>query len=160
MQSELGAELGLSMQVPPPAWAGRLASFDHAIFGRDSWSEAVWTDELSSSDRLYLSYSEAPEPLQSLGRVAAIAGMYFAQDCELLTVAVAKRWRRKGIAQELVSALLEEARVRGGERVFLEVRSKDEGAQALYRQLGFEPLGLRKKYYADDDALVMVAALK
>lgn len=39
--------------------------------------------------------------------------------------------------------------------MFLEVRSRSEGARALYEGRGFVPVGLRRRYYRDDDALVM-----
>lgn len=38
----------------------------------------------------------------------------------------------------------------------LEVRTSNEAAQALYRQLGFEPVGLRRRYYKNgEDAVIM-----
>jgi ribosomal-protein-alanine N-acetyltransferase len=40
----------------------------------------------------------------------------------------------------------------------LECRRSNLAAQSLYRKLGFQEVGLRKRYYADngEDALVMV----
>ncbi|MFC2434992.1 MAG: GNAT family N-acetyltransferase, partial [Peptidiphaga sp.] len=55
------------------------------------------------------------------------------------------------LLDELVSAAVRE----GAETVFLEVRSRSEGARALYEGRGFVPVGLRSRYYRDDDALVM-----
>ena len=52
--------------------------------------------------------------------------------------------------------LLNEARRRGAEELFLEVRVDNEGAQALYRELGFETVSVRKRYYKGGiDALTM-----
>ena len=55
--------------------------------------------------------------------------------------------RRKGIAQLLISAALQEAAKRGAEKVFLEVRAGNLPAQNLYLKLGFIDFDLRKKYY-------------
>ena len=49
-------------------------------------------------------------------------------------------------------------RGRGLETTFLEVRSKNAPALALYRAYGFEEVGVRKGYYKnpDDDAIIML----
>jgi ribosomal-protein-alanine N-acetyltransferase len=40
--------------------------------------------------------------------------------------------------------------------VMLEVRASNHGAQQLYEQLGFEEVGLRRKYYPNgEDAILM-----
>jgi N6-L-threonylcarbamoyladenine synthase/ribosomal-protein-alanine N-acetyltransferase len=58
-------------------------------------------------------------------------------------------------------ALIGEARKRGAREVFLEVRADNPGAQQLYRELGFEEIGVRPQYYQPDgvDAVVMRLAV-
>ena len=47
------------------------------------------------------------------------------------------------------------------EAVLLEVRASNLAAQALYARLGFERVGLRKRYYADgEDAVLMTLLLR
>jgi ribosomal-protein-alanine N-acetyltransferase len=55
--------------------------------------------------------------------------------------------------------LAREALRRGARNLTLEVRTSNFGAQALYREFGFKPAGIRKNYYAEtnEDALVMWA---
>jgi ribosomal-protein-alanine N-acetyltransferase len=74
------------------------------------------------------------------------------------TIAVAEGYRRKGIAQLLISAALGEAAKRGVEKVFLEVRAGNLPAHNLYLKLGFVDFDLRKKYYVDnqEDAIIML----
>ena len=144
-----------SFLVADPSWASRLADFDRRIFKKDAWPRSIWEHELLMEDRSYLVLPAEPEPLRSLPGVYAVAGMRFAQDCELLTLAVDPHMRRRGIARALVCQLIAQARQCGGERVFLEVRAHAYQVQALYASLGFAPLYVRRRYYSDDDALVM-----
>ena len=65
---------------------------------------------------------------------------------ELLLLAVAPRYRRLGIAQQLVSQLAQDAAERGAKRLFLEMRQGNP-AEILYRNNGFIPVGMRPKYY-------------
>jgi [ribosomal protein S18]-alanine N-acetyltransferase len=76
---------------------------------------------------------------------------------ELGNVAVAPETRGLGVGRLLVQAILARLRHRRATECFLEVRESNTVAQRLYRQLGFEPVGRRKRYYMDpvEDALVM-----
>ena len=53
--------------------------------------------------------------------------------------------------------IMELAREFGARSMTLEVRVGNDAAQHLYRKLGFEDGGIRKRYYSDnqEDALVM-----
>ncbi len=55
-------------------------------------------------------------------------------------VAVARPWRRRGIARRLMAAVEEEARRLGLRRLTLFVDRGNEPALALYRALGYRPL--------------------
>ena len=54
-------------------------------------------------------------------------------------------------------ALVAAALARGARHLTLEVRVSNKAAQALYRRFGFAPVGLRKNYYRNEDAMVMWA---
>ena len=73
------------------------------------------------------------------------------------TIATHPQYRRKGIGMQLLMKALKECKGKGANVVFLEVREFNYAAQNLYKQLGFEQTGLRKKYYADtgEDAFLM-----
>lgn len=151
----VGFDKNFQFQRLTPAWAGRCAEFDARQFQLAAWPESIWRTELTRTDCVYLALLTAPLPHQSLGTICAVGGVGCGVEAEILTLAVAKHLRRKGIGRALLCELIERARVQGAAEIFLEVRARDHGAQALYRDAGFVAVGYRKKYYPDDDALVM-----
>ena len=74
-----------------------------------------------------------------------------------MNVAVSPAYRRQGIGESLMVALMEALKERGIESLTLEVRASNEGAIALYDRLGFQQVGRRPNYYTDprEDALIM-----
>jgi len=70
---------------------------------------------------------------------------------------VASAQRRNGLGRDLLRFLLAEARAAGAIRLLLEVRTGNGAARALYRGLGFQEEGLRRRYYRDpvEDAVLM-----
>jgi ribosomal-protein-alanine N-acetyltransferase len=83
------------------------------------------------------------------------------EEMHITNVAVARAWRRQGIARSMLTEILDDARRRGLRMVFLEVRPTNVEALGLYEALGFHVIGRRKGYYYDtgEDALVMEAEL-
>jgi [ribosomal protein S18]-alanine N-acetyltransferase len=71
-----------------------------------------------------------------------------AGEAEILTIAVARRFRRHGLGRALMDAVLRELHARRAEALFLEVDEVNEPALALYRRLGFRQVGKRAEYYA------------
>jgi ribosomal-protein-alanine N-acetyltransferase len=83
------------------------------------------------------------------------------EDAEILNVAVAPSVRGRGIGKALMSGMIEAAKTRGAETMFLEVRVSNVAALRLYRGFGFQDGYIRKKYYEDgEDALTMSLALQ
>jgi ribosomal-protein-alanine N-acetyltransferase len=70
-----------------------------------------------------------------------------AGEAEVLSVAVAKSDRGKGIGHALMNAHLARLAAAGVTSVFLEVERGNASALALYERLGFETVGERKNYY-------------
>ncbi len=81
---------------------------------------------------------------------------------ELGNVAVAPDARKRGLGRMLVRGALRRAEARGARECYLEVRQSNATAQRIYRGLGFLPVGVRRRYYADpiEDAVVMRARLQ
>jgi ribosomal-protein-alanine N-acetyltransferase len=91
-------------------------------------------------------------------RVVAYAGMWLMVDeAHITTFAVDPRWRRRRIGERLLMTLLDMARDRRAREATLEVRLSNLAARRLYEKYGFRPVGLRPRYYSDDneDALIM-----
>jgi ribosomal-protein-alanine N-acetyltransferase len=83
------------------------------------------------------------------------------REIHITNLAVDPARRRRGLARLLLGNVLEDARSRTLDMVFLEVRPTNEEALKLYESLGFRVIGRRKGYYFDtgEDALVMEAPL-
>lgn len=92
------------------------------------------------------------------GAVAAYGGMWLMVDeAHITTFAVHPAWRRQHIGEQLLLAFLDLAVDRGAHEATLEVRLSNLPARRLYEKYGFRPVGLRPRYYSDDneDALIM-----
>lgn len=105
--------------------------------------------------------SELNSPLNILvtedcgGAIAGFAlGRVAADEAELFQIATLPEFRRQGIAGRLLDRLHAGMRERGAACCFLEVRSRNAGAIALYEKSGYERIALRKNYYPDDDAVI------
>ena len=65
--------------------------------------------------------------------------------------------RRRGIARRLLAEGLAQARELGAALAWLEVRTSNLAAQALYESFGFREVGRRPGYYEDtrEDAILL-----
>ena len=90
--------------------------------------------------------------------VVGFAGLWVMVDeAHVTTFAVDPRWRRRGIGEHLLLALLDLAVARRAREATLEVRLSNLPARRLYEKYGFKPVGIRPRYYSDngEDALIM-----
>ncbi|MBC7781850.1 MAG: ribosomal protein S18-alanine N-acetyltransferase [Proteobacteria bacterium] len=80
-------------------------------------------------------------------------------EAHLLNLSIAHAWQRRGFGRHLLLASMREARLAAALTMFLEVRPSNAPGIALYGDLGFRQVGVRKGYYpaADgrEDAWVM-----
>ncbi len=120
------------------------------------WTEGIFRDCLRVG--YHCRVAESGETLLGYGVMSIGAG-----ECHLLNITVAPNQRRRGIARELVSALLCAARADKVTMALLEVRRSNRAAYALYTSLGFDEIGMRKQYYPTrrgrEDALLLARAL-
>jgi ribosomal-protein-alanine N-acetyltransferase len=92
------------------------------------------------------------------GDAVAYGGIWLMVDeAHVTTFAVLPGWRRQGIGARLLLALVDLAIGMGASVATLEVRLSNLAARRLYEQFGFRPVGLRPRYYSDnnEDALIM-----
>lgn len=68
-------------------------------------------------------------------------------EAELLLLGVRPDFQRRSIGQSLLLAILDDLQIRGVRTVFLEVRSGNLAAEAMYKKMGFKPIGRRINYY-------------
>lgn len=118
----------------------------------DPWSPQLLAEELS--EELAWKAVAEDEDGQVLGY---LFGRMYPDAWHLMDFAVAPGARRRGVGRRLLSAFVEAAD-RAGRDVLLEVRAGNLPALALYHELGFSHVGLRRRYYPDtgEDALVLV----
>ena len=93
------------------------------------------------------------------GEIIGFAGVWIVMDEGHITnIAVRQDWRGQGIGKRLTAALMQYASNLGVSYMTLEVRRSNETAQHIYYSLGFQQVGVRKRYYEDngEDALFMV----
>lgn len=94
-------------------------------------------------------------------RVAGFLMLRHAVDeVELITIAVDRKWRGKGVGRALLRAALADLMMTPARRMFLEVAEDNTPALKLYRGEGFAEVGRRAGYYPRPDgtpatALVM-----
>lgn len=72
-------------------------------------------------------------------------------------VAVHPAYRRMGVAEALLKEMEKKAKEKDVTIFFLEVRQSNEAAKQLYNKLGYNPIGVRKRFYEKpvEDAIVM-----
>lgn len=117
----------------------------------DPWSERSVASELTNPYSYWL-VAEVD------GCVAGYVGSQSAIDeADMMNIAVHPDYRRKGIAEKLVTALCEGLAQKGIHALLLEVRASNEPAKALYEKLGFTQVGRRPNYYRNprEDALIL-----
>jgi [ribosomal protein S18]-alanine N-acetyltransferase len=117
------------------------------------WTPGVFQSEIEMSRRGERFYIVARRDQRLAGYAGA---MFVVGDAHVTNIAAAPEARRSGVATRLLAEVAWEAIRRECQALTLEVRSTNDGAQALYRQFGFAPVGVRKKYYENtEDAIVM-----
>ena len=87
-----------------------------------------------------------------------LVGLWYVHDeAHIVMIGLSPGERRKGVGELLLISALKKARHKGSRIVTLEVRRSNEVARKLYRKYAFREVGIRKKYYADnnEDAVIM-----
>lgn len=117
----------------------------------DPWSEKSVASELTNPLSCWLVAEQD-------GAVAGYIGSQTVMgESDMMNVAVHPNFRRQGIAERLVMALVDALKARESHCLTLEVRASNDPAKALYEKLGFVQVGLRRNYYRNprEDALIL-----
>jgi ribosomal-protein-alanine N-acetyltransferase len=131
--------------------------------GLSRWGWSAYYAELQNKQSLMF-VARLVRPLQheqSVDLAGYLVARVTAAELHINNVAVRDCFRGQGIGTALLGRALHEAGKMGAKRGFLEVRSGNLAAQALYKKCGFELVGRRPKYYSDppEDALIMSVEL-
>jgi ribosomal-protein-alanine N-acetyltransferase len=133
---------------------GRVASLFAETPEASHWSAQDVAELEASGTRIWVDVQESK-------LAGAVASREAAGETEILNLAVAPGWRRRGIGLLLMETALESAASAGVGKVFLEVRESNAGARAFYSRLGFAESGRRPNYYREpaEDALLLSRSL-
>jgi [ribosomal protein S18]-alanine N-acetyltransferase len=127
--------------------------------GLSRWGWAAYYAELhGANSNLMLVARPSKSATLDLPPIAGyIVARETAGELHINNFAVRSEFRRLGIGATLLNQVLDEARQRKANAAFLEVRSTNHAAQALYEKCGFRAIARRTNYYSEpkEDAVVM-----
>ena len=127
--------------------------------GLSRWGWAAYYAELQSGNRelMLVARPTRSSTIQSGPIAGYIVARETAGELHINNVAVRAEYRRRGIGAALLERVIQEARLRKANTAFLEVRSANYAAQALYQKCGFHAIAQRANYYSEprEDAVVM-----
>ncbi len=154
-----------STQWPPPNYQHELRNrLAHYIVACDeektvdkpevnASSETVLTGPASRLRRLFsrnrFSNSELPSP--SKHYIIGFTGFWImAEEAHITSIAVREAYRRRGIGELLLIAVIDLATELKTRIITLEVRDSNAVARSLYVKYGFTQAGMRRGYYVDN----------
>ena len=128
----------------------QIAELERICFS-DPWRAQSIATELDNSLSCWLVAADGEKVVGYVGSQTVLDGS------DMMNIAVAPDFRREGLAEALVNALIDCLRQRKSRCLILEVRASNTPAITLYEKLGFVEIGRRKNYYrnAKEDALIL-----
>ncbi|MCR5684756.1 MAG: ribosomal protein S18-alanine N-acetyltransferase [Lachnospiraceae bacterium] len=134
-----------------------VAELESGIFS-DAWSVSACRGAIDNKN--IFPFVACDEPGGKIIGYAFLMGA--ADEAEILRIAVAKEYRRMGVADALMEKMIRYGSDDGYCFFYLEVRAGNEPAVSLYQKWGFNPAGQRFDYYKNppEDALIMEMALE
>ena len=115
------------------------------------WSEKSVAGELDNPLALWLVAMDGESLAGYVGSQTVM------DETDMMNLAVTPQFRRQGVGEALVNALVASLKELGSRCLTLEVRDSNVPARALYAQRGFAEVGRRRGYYRDprEDALIL-----
>ena len=140
----------IEVRTMEPQDVPQIAELEKVCFS-DPWSEKSIISELDNPLSCWLVAVSGEQVVGYVGSQTVLDGS------DMMNIAVSPDFRRKGIAESLIEALISFLRERGSRCLILEVRASNVPAIALYEKLGFLEIGRRRNYYRNpkEDALIL-----
>ena len=132
------------------AHVSQVAALEKICFA-DPWSEMSIASELQNLWAYWLVAVNGDQVAGYIGSQSSI------DEADVMNVAVHPDYRRQGIAESLIEALVAELKNRSIHSLTLEVRASNAPAISLYEKQGFAQVGCRRNYYRNpkEDALIL-----
>jgi ribosomal-protein-alanine N-acetyltransferase len=162
----LPADARIVVDTLTTADAPACARLEAELFGDDDpWTASAFRAELHAGYPYlaarwvgHLGPEGTPDELVGYAGIAVLPAPAFSREpaeAEIHTIGVARHAQGRGLGRRLLGGLLRRADALGAV-TFLEVRTDNTAALALYRSEGFEVVGTRRRYYASGaDAYTM-----
>ncbi|MDO4168226.1 MAG: ribosomal protein S18-alanine N-acetyltransferase [Eubacteriales bacterium] len=115
------------------------------------WSEKSFIDACTTPENIYL-------VCIADGEVAGYCGLWTVLgEGNITNMAVSQHYRRKGVGKALMQEMEKRGRQKDVSVFFLEVRESNTPARTLYETMGYEQIGIRKRFYEKpvEDAVIM-----
>ena len=127
-------------------------SLEDTLFPVDAWTQDMFHNELAE-----VGISREVMVARQAGQIVGYVSLrYVADEGDIVTIAVDASVQKQGVGTLMMDWLESTAKVRGVRNLFLEVRSDNIPAIAMYLARDFERIDLRKNYYGTGvDAYVM-----
>ncbi|WIM68156.1 ribosomal protein S18-alanine N-acetyltransferase [Corynebacterium breve] len=123
-----------------------VADIEARLFSEDNpWSREVFLTEFAHPHTFYVGAFDDEEIMMGYGGIAML-GPKTDPEFEIHTIGVDTQFQRRGVGRALMDQLTHAADLYDGP-MFLEVRTDNDPAIALYESYGFVQLGIRKNYY-------------
>ena len=120
----------------------------------DPWDKQLFLDAIDSENK-YLMVAEHGGEIEGYIVLEKVL-----DEGHITDLAVGGKYRKMGVASELVNDALALARGMDIKEIFLEVRGSNEAAKKLYSKFGFREIGRRKGYYPKAGESALVLSLK
>lgn len=132
-----------------------MAAIDREI-SQNPWDRMLFKDEFRA--KTFIGF--VAKISASMKTAGFVLGRLIDREMEILKIGVDSRYQRQGIGTLLLERLLDCAKSRKMEKVFLEVGSGNLAAQDLYKKAGFRQIHIRAGYYRNaEDAVIMSVSL-
>ena len=126
-----------------------VSEIEKKCFKSECWSENLLADEISDDSKKYF-VCLTENVVSGFGGYARIL-----DEGHIMNIAVDDKYRRQGIATEILNKIIEDGFKKGIKAFTLEVRKSNIGAIRLYEKAGFKSAGIRPHYYPDkEDACI------
>ena len=92
--------------------------------------------------------------------IGFLEGSIVLDEAELFEIAIKSEFQGKKYSLKLMDYFIDYCKAKNVATIFLEVNTINSKAVALYEKYGFEKYSIRKKYYGENDAILMKLCLK
>ena len=144
---------GIILRIAQQNDAPSVAKIEAECFS-DAWSEKSLAEQIDGKMHLTV-VAECDGEV-----VGYVSGQLIPPECEVFRVATLSAFRRKGIAEAMLTYFENTADGVAKNTFFIEVREANTAARSLYRKSGYEEIAVRKNYYKNpcENAIILKKA--